>query len=408
MACVPSFARQAVESRAVELHAVEMAFDRGLLERGEVDHPRVLVDGAHCLTQPEHAAARRAQRPLAFGDLADELSVEVVQVEVGPAVALGDPQEVPAVVQKVQIVVDVDPGGVGLAQQASRRAALPLGEEQVEGPLIARHRLDGELFSSGRPVDACHVLGRFGVEVDPDRRRRRVELDDADPDRWVGSSRLRIPLAHDARDGRLEVHELDLGDAGLVAVQKGDGPGIGRPPVADVAAAEDLLPVLPRQRAVEDGVRVAAGQPRLACPTRRRRRTGRARGRRRPSRRRGRDWRTSPRSRSRSAGRTGRRPSRARTRLLRGGRARGDRSDRTSPATASRSELSRPAASRVREAPWPRRSSDVAQACSDRAERRCADHPGAGPAGSLCRRHARRGAATRWRAAVRDRRSSRP
>ena len=53
--------------------------------------------------------------PVAVGDLMKHFPADIEQIQMGVAVALGQPQKAVAVIDEVQIVMDVDPGVVGFA-----------------------------------------------------------------------------------------------------------------------------------------------------------------------------------------------------------------------------------------------------------------------------------------------------
>ncbi len=80
------------------------------------------------------------------------------------------------------------------------------------------------------------------------------DIQDANADARILLAGFWITLKDDAFMDRLEIDKSAFRDAGLVRLQIGDGMGIGRPPVTDVAAAENFFPVDPGESAIEEFV----------------------------------------------------------------------------------------------------------------------------------------------------------
>ena len=74
--------RDPAEPAAVELHLVQLPLERRRLGGREVDRLPLRIEPFH----PGHA-------PLPAGDLLDQLAGVVVAVDVLPAIAVGDPEE---------------------------------------------------------------------------------------------------------------------------------------------------------------------------------------------------------------------------------------------------------------------------------------------------------------------------
>jgi hypothetical protein len=78
------------EAGAVAFHAVEVALDGGIFERGKVDPIIFGINAGNRLADPENAA-RGGHGPVAIGDLVDKGAVHGEAVEMHEAVALGSP-----------------------------------------------------------------------------------------------------------------------------------------------------------------------------------------------------------------------------------------------------------------------------------------------------------------------------
>ena len=156
----------------------------------------------------------------------------------------------------------VHPGGVGLGQDAGGLAARAVDEVEVEPGLRAVHRLHGDPPAVGRPLHRDDVLVRRRFRVHPGGGAA-ADVHDAQPDGGVGAARLRVALRDHARHRGLEVDEAHPAHRGLVRAQERDRAPVRRPPVAGVLVVEDLLPVDPRERAVQDRVRAVAREAAL-------------------------------------------------------------------------------------------------------------------------------------------------
>ncbi len=220
----PVFAGQPLQSRTVHVDAVQLLFDRGFLERREVDPIPLLVDVGRGLPQ-RGPHVRGPNRPSTARDLPHEHegAVEVVEVEVGVAVPLGDPHEPLLVLQKVKVVVQVDPTLVGLAQNRLGLTACGVDQEQIQRGLRAVECLDRQASSVGKPLYAHEVLVGIDAQVDP-RGFAAFEIVHAGAHTRIGLAGLGITLVDHARYVGLEVDVAHQADAGIVGLQVGDRP----------------------------------------------------------------------------------------------------------------------------------------------------------------------------------------
>ena len=260
MAAAPG--RHARQARAIEPHPIELTLDRRLLERHEVHPAFALIDACHGLSHPEHRFVRGSHRPVAACHLVDQGAVECVAVQVHVAVALGGPEELTAGRQEPQVVGHIDPRRIALGQNAPRTPGAGVRKVQRELLLIARERLDADLTAVWQPHHSQHVFERRVVDGNPSSVSA-VHADDAHADARIRRPRARIPLAEDARLIGPEVHELAHRNGRFIGLEVCDGPAVRRPPPAGVFAAEDLLPVEPRQRSIERGLGSIAREPGL-------------------------------------------------------------------------------------------------------------------------------------------------
>ena len=98
--------------------------------------------------------------PRSLGQATFEGTVRPVEIEVAPTVALRCPKETP-VVEKVEVVADVDPGRVGVGEKGSDFA----------GRRVADHQIDRE-----QTVAGLEQLSRQSKDVERLLEQARAEL----------------------------------------------------------------------------------------------------------------------------------------------------------------------------------------------------------------------------------------
>ena len=197
---------------------------------------------------------------MAGGDLVGEGAVHAVAVEVHEAIAFGGPEEV-SIRFKVEVVGDVDPGGVVLGEHGLWGLVGGGGVAEVEAEILlaAVEGLDGDALCVREPLDAEEPLEGSVGEGDPVGGGIR-ERDDTDANDGIMLSGFWVGLMDEAGiDGR-EADEGADGDAGLIGLEVGDGGGVRSPPGGDVLAAEDLLPIDPGEGSVEGGGGAVVGE----------------------------------------------------------------------------------------------------------------------------------------------------
>ena len=257
--CVPSSFVMRSLSGAVGPDPVELGLEGRFLGRREIDVAARVVDEGRILGRVVPAAS--PDRPVALRDRVLPNAVGAVTVEMRVAVLLErDDPRLPAV-RELDLLL-VHEGGVAVAQDQGRSPAGAVESPDVEFRLGPVHRLDDDGGAVGEPVHAEEVLVGGSGRLHPGRLRSGEIRDPESYDR-VRPAGSRVALANLARHGRSEVGERRDVDPGVVGPQEGDGFRVGRPPVAGVAAVEDLFPVHPGKRAVEDRVASVGGEPGL-------------------------------------------------------------------------------------------------------------------------------------------------
>ena len=94
----------------------------------------------------------------AGGDELHAVSVARDEVGVAPAVALAEPQKVLAVVDPLNFVHHVHPGGILIAENLADLAGGGVGEQHIVGILQAIQMLDGEFAGISGPLEARDVI----------------------------------------------------------------------------------------------------------------------------------------------------------------------------------------------------------------------------------------------------------
>jgi hypothetical protein len=205
--------------RAVETHAEEVS--AGRLGSSKDDGLAPLVVDRDQLAQPE---VRRRQ-------LTEQRAVAGTKLQLRLAVALGPPDERAAVVEPVRdVLVQVQPGRIGLSQQRHRAAGRRIRRQQDF--LGLRPVLDQQRQRRiARPADGRKVGIAAGIPVDPDRRAAHGGNDA----QTYGRVRRAGPRVRPdmGRPGRVHsIEDVQALDRSGIRLLVRDGPAIRRPPVA--------------------------------------------------------------------------------------------------------------------------------------------------------------------------------
>ncbi len=232
--------RQQAEPGAVEAHAVEVA-EVGVsgLAAGaeEVDGAAPRVDAQHLQHVPVAARDRVLQAA----------GCEVVQVEVAPAAALGEPDRLVRAGQHVPVhAVDagLEEAGHRLLEDVAHGAGRGVRLAQRLVAMVARGGDEEELCGVRAPLDVREA-GAAAGDVVADRRavlvRRHAQADDAAARGGVEVDDHALDHRHHAIAGqrvlpRVEsrvtdrrVHDVHLAHVALVLLERGDLAGIRRP-----------------------------------------------------------------------------------------------------------------------------------------------------------------------------------
>ncbi len=256
------FPGQLRQSGAVALDAVEMPLDGRVLESREINPVALFVDADHRASQPRDNSARGGKRPISLCDLVDQSAVHPVAIEMHVAVALRGPEEMLSVLHEIEVIAGVDPAGISFTQHATRSAGFGVGEVEAHLRLRTVQHFEAHVRRVGQPFHPQYpfvrLVGDFhpaGVQV--------ADTDNANADMRIALASFRINLVDDVRVDGSEVDEGADRHTGLVGLEVGNRSRVGRPPVGGVLASENFLPVHPRERSVEGGLRTVAGEPDL-------------------------------------------------------------------------------------------------------------------------------------------------
>src|SRR5580704_1473573 len=85
----------------------------------------------------------------------------------GVAVASGSPNELTGILEKRQLVIQVNPGIAGLGQDCSGSAAVDVREQQVQSALVAALALDCQGSSVGQPIHPGKINILLGAQIHP-------------------------------------------------------------------------------------------------------------------------------------------------------------------------------------------------------------------------------------------------
>src|SRR5882762_10970315 len=133
----------ACESGAIETDTIQVTLQGRLLRRREIHRALGFVN-----------RVQRSDFPLAFGDLSEQLAVEIVEIQVPISGALAGPEEALAVLEEIEIVADIYPIGILFAERCSCLARGGDANQQIESILCAIETLDGDVLRIVQPIHA--------------------------------------------------------------------------------------------------------------------------------------------------------------------------------------------------------------------------------------------------------------
>src|SRR5690625_928992 len=202
---------------------VQLPLSRAGFGGGEIHHAQFFIN-----------AGQRVHLPVAGSQPANNVAVQVIQVQMTPAVALGRPDKGRNVVQEVQVVVQVDPGVAGFGQNGAGFAAVAIGKNQLERFLVAALALEGQLPAVGQPGHARNVDVVFIAQVNPGDPAA-FQRNNAQPVLDVGGANKGVALFNNGDFVGFDFMALRQLNVGFVDWQKGQMAAVGRPPEAPVA-----------------------------------------------------------------------------------------------------------------------------------------------------------------------------
>ncbi len=146
------------------------------------------------------------------------------------AIALRGPHEAIAVLEKVQIVVQVDPGVTALLEKRARRAAIQVVDAQAQDLLITALKLKTELLAIG-PGYARQVDVILSTQLDPAPLARRHSNDPQTQAR-VGPAGRRVALLDRRYAVSVDLAARDEVDGRFIDLDKRHVTLVRGPPVA--------------------------------------------------------------------------------------------------------------------------------------------------------------------------------
>ena len=176
----------------------------------------------------------------------------------------------PLVLEEARCGRGVHPGRRALGEDGagdSETAGRALGNGQgskLQLVLLAVELLEGEGCRVLRPREVGHdveVVRGEGDEAFGAGAAALIETHDAQPDDGIRIAGLRIALGGEGVLDGEEVDDRKGRDPGLVELEIGDLPGVGRPGEGSARAGRELLFVDPIEPAVQDRVRSAPREP---------------------------------------------------------------------------------------------------------------------------------------------------
>ncbi len=207
---------------ALKGHGVQMTLERARHPAFEIDRRAVFGQARDII-----------DHPLARGQGAHR-AVRAHMIDVPEARAFGGPQEA-AILERAEIIGEVDPGVVLLGEDGLGRAGLRARGQNVEHGLGAVLALGVQRAAVLAPVHPGEIDVGLFPEIDL-RPFAGGHIDDMQLDQHVRRARARIALVGDGDALGVDAeagHDLDRG---LVNARRGDIAAIRAPPIAGVTA----------------------------------------------------------------------------------------------------------------------------------------------------------------------------
>src|SRR5882762_3735681 len=107
--------------------------------------------------------------PVARCQLANEVTLVVIEVEVRMPISSRGPHELPSALQERQFVVQLDPTVAGFGKNGSRVSASNICEQEIQTSLVAAFSLDRDGVAVRHPVHARQVNVLLGTKIKPRR-----------------------------------------------------------------------------------------------------------------------------------------------------------------------------------------------------------------------------------------------
>src|SRR6185503_13035192 len=111
------------------------------------------VDAAGMFVDREYAV----DVPVACADRVLQLAVQSRQIQMMPTAALAAPDERVLLFEEMQVVVEIDPGLAGLAEERALLQCGGVDEVQIQVLLVALHELIAQAPAVRQPVDAGEI-----------------------------------------------------------------------------------------------------------------------------------------------------------------------------------------------------------------------------------------------------------
>ena len=138
------------QASSVERDTVEVTFQRGFFRRRKIDKSPRFINSVDC-----------RDFPFALGYLRKLFAFKAKQVQVAIPAALARPQEALAVLQKIEIITDVNPIRIIFAERGARLACSGVCNQEIECGLRAIEALNREMLRIHKPVHARNVNTGF-------------------------------------------------------------------------------------------------------------------------------------------------------------------------------------------------------------------------------------------------------
>src|SRR5579885_3736304 len=124
-----------------------------------------------------------------------------------------------ALAKEIEIVVDVDPCGIGLCQNPFGLPRFAVGKIEAQLSLIASHCLKAHPAAVGKPLHSDNGVVGFIINLNPGWGTVVTDFGDAHASARIRHSGLWVMLCDDARSQRLEIDKGADRNIGFVGLQ---------------------------------------------------------------------------------------------------------------------------------------------------------------------------------------------